>query len=185
MKVLIAYGTTDGQTTKIAERLAETARSHGHDVTILPTKRAPRDLDVHGFDAVLVGASLHAGGFQRSTRRFIRKHIDALRTRPSAFFGVCLAIASKNPEEHEEVRRIAARFPASCGWLTDTIEIFAGALMFSRYGFLRRHALIRIARKELGSIDPSRDHIYTDWEQVERFAVSFLGTAAQNAAAAA
>jgi menaquinone-dependent protoporphyrinogen oxidase len=177
MRLLIAYGTTDGMTARIAERVAATMRSAGAEVELLTTRKAPRDLDVDRFDAVLIGASLHAGGFQRSTRRFVRRHLDVLRRKPTGFFAVCLAIASSHPAEKEAAWSIARAFPAKLDWSPDLIEVIAGALMFSRYGFLRRFAMVRIARQELGAIDPSRDHVYTDWEAVDRFAVAFLARA--------
>ena len=185
MRLLIAYGTTDGMTAKIADRIAATVRAAGHDVVVIPTHHAPRHLDALAFDAILVGASLHAGGYQRSAARFIRRHITALRERPSAFFGVCMAIVSRFPEDREEARRLAVRFPASCGWLTDTVEVFAGAVAFTKYGFLRKKAMLAIARKEVGDLDPTRDHVYTDWEQVDRFALDFVARAAVETSAAA
>ena len=84
--------------------------------------------------------------------------------------------------ERADGRRIAEAFPAKLGWAPTTVEVFAGALRFSRYGFFRRHAMIAIARKELGAIDPSRDHVYTDWAQVDGFARKFLGGAGKAAA---
>jgi menaquinone-dependent protoporphyrinogen oxidase len=178
MRLLIAYGTTDGMTAKIADRIASTVRSAGHESFVLPTRKAPRHFDASAFDGILVGASVHAGGFQRSTARFIRRHIATLRERPSGFFAVCMAIASRFPKEREEARRHALRFPVSCGWLTDTVEVFAGALRFSRYGFLRRRVMLSIARKEVGELDPSRDYEYTDWDAVDRFALDFVARTA-------
>ena len=52
MNVLIAYGTTDGQTAKIAERLAETVRTSGHHVTLVDTAALPYGLDAGSFDVV-------------------------------------------------------------------------------------------------------------------------------------
>src|SRR5262245_50777473 len=75
MKVLIAYGSTDGMTARIAERMAQTLRGAGHTVEVA---RTPAGVDPAGFDAVLVGGSVHAGGFQRSMRRFVRRHLQTL-----------------------------------------------------------------------------------------------------------
>src|SRR5687767_13626112 len=96
MKLLIAYGTTDGMTARIALRMAQELRGAGHEVEVVCTGVAPADLDLAGFDGVLIGASLHAGGYQRSTRRFVRRHLEALRQKPSGFFSVCMAIASRD-----------------------------------------------------------------------------------------
>ena len=51
---------------------------------------------------------------------------------------------------------------------------FAGALRYSRYGWLKRRLMRSIARREGGDTDTSRDHVYTDWDAVDRFAVDIL-----------
>jgi menaquinone-dependent protoporphyrinogen oxidase len=96
---------------------------------------------------------------------------------------VCLSILSTNPDERGASRRIAEQFPAKLGWKPDVVEIVAGALMFSRYGFLKRAVMKRIAKKEMGSVDPTRDTVFTDWTAVDRFARAFVGRMVERAAA--
>ena len=48
--------------------------------------------------------------------------------------------------------------------------MFAGALLYTRYGWVKRHLMRAIARHEGGDVDTSRDHDYTDWDAVEHFA---------------
>jgi menaquinone-dependent protoporphyrinogen oxidase len=117
---------------------------------------------------------MHAQGYQHAASRFIQRYGDALRSRPSGFFSVCLSIASKNAGERAAGRSIAEQFPAKLGWKPDVVEIVAGALMFSRYGFLRRTVIKIIAKKEMGSVDASRDTVYTDWAAVELFTRRFV-----------
>lgn len=88
---------------------------------------------------------------------------------------LCLSIASKRPEERAASRRIAEQFPAKLGWKPDVVEIVAGALMCSRYGLLRRTAMKIIAKKEMGSVDATRDTVFTDWAALDRFARDFVG----------
>ena len=148
MRLLIVYGTTDGMTARIAEHMAEVMRAAGQQVRVTRADDQRFHADLGEFDGVLVGASLHAGGFQRSVAQFVRRHAAELGKMPNAFFAVCLAVASRDPRERQAAARIAAAFPRDCGWIPDRTEVIAGALMFSRYGFLRRFALKRIARKE-------------------------------------
>ena len=44
------------------------------------------------------------------------------------------------------------------------------------YGFLKRLMMKKIVSDKPGglSTDTSRDHVYTDWDEVERFAEAFL-----------
>lgn len=174
MNLLIAYASTDGMTAQIAEHLAETARELGHRTQIVNTAGVPGQFDVRPFDAILIGASVHARGYQRSAKRFIRNHLDSLNSKPSAFFSVCMAVASKDEHSRADARAIAEAFPAALGWNPAVVEVIAGALMFSRYGIFRRPAMRAIARKEVGELDTSHDYVYTDWQAVERFCRSFL-----------
>jgi len=174
MKLLIAHATTDGMTARVAERIAEVVRITGSTADVVDAAVLPRQLEPSQYDGILVGASMHVQGYQRSAKRFVRRYHDALRSRPSGFFSVCLSILSKNSEERCESRRIAESFPTRLGWKPDVLEVVAGALMFSRYGVLRRMAMTQIA-KEMGSVDTTRDTIFTDWDSVERFARKFVG----------
>ena len=178
MNLLIAYATTDGTTARIAGRIASAARAAGSAADVVDAAALPRNFDPSGYDGILVGASMHAQGYQRAATRFVRRYGDVLRTRPSGFFSVCLSILSKNPEERAESRRIAEQFPEKLGWKPDVVEIVAGALMFSRYGFLRSWAMKRIAKKEMGAVDTRHDTVFTDWGALERFARDFASRVA-------
>jgi len=178
MNLLIAYATTDGMTAQIAERLGKVAGFLGHRTMVVNIDRLPTWFQPQTFDAILVGASVHVRGYQRSAKRFIRDNLELLNSRPSAFFSVCMAIASKDKHSREEAHSIAEAFPAALGWKPQAIEVIAGAIMFSRYGIFRRPVMRAIARKEVGELDTSHDHIYTDWNAVEGFCRSFLEAAA-------
>ncbi len=49
----------------------------------------------------------------------------------------------------------------------------AGALRYSQYGLLKRVVMRRIAGKESGDTDTSRDYEYTNWDDVAMFARQF------------
>jgi menaquinone-dependent protoporphyrinogen oxidase len=48
----------------------------------------------------------------------------------------------------------------------------AGAINYTRYNFLLRWYMKRASAKNGGATDTSRDHEYTDWDQVDRFAAA-------------
>ena len=184
MDFLVTYATTDGLTGEIADRIGLRLMQSGHRATVSDLRDLPRDYSMSRFDGIIVGASLHPG-YQRRVRRFVTRQIAALRSRPSAFFSVCLAVASKFPRERAEALAIPRRFVAELRWAPDAIEVIAGALRFSRYGFLRRRYMMAMARSELDeAIDPRRDYCFTDWSQVDAFAASFEQLAMMRAARA-
>lgn len=175
--VLIVYGTTEGQTAKIAQHVGDTGRRLGHDVAV---RHAPdvTHADLDRCDAVIVGASLHEGRYQRTVRDFVAEHRDSLASRPGAFFSVSLGAASRNPAERADIERIAAAFETDSGWTPRETASFAGALRYTQYSWLKRMLMRYISDKEGGDTDTSRDFEYTDWDAVTRFAEQFFGSLA-------
>jgi menaquinone-dependent protoporphyrinogen oxidase len=55
------------------------------------------------------------------------------------------------------------------------VGLFGGALLYRQYGILKRYMMKWIVRDKPGmSLDTSRDYVYTDWDQVKRFAEEFV-----------
>jgi menaquinone-dependent protoporphyrinogen oxidase len=95
---------------------------------------------------------------------------------PSAFFSVSLSAASKDPAHVAEAERIARAFPAEHRWTPAIVRSFAGRLAYREYNPLIRFVMARIARKEGGPIDTSRDHELTNWDEVDRLAHTMAET---------
>jgi menaquinone-dependent protoporphyrinogen oxidase len=73
--VLVAFGTHDGQTRKVAERIATVLRVRTHTVGLFDLRRPPREtLDLSRFQAVLVGSPIRAQGYLRPVVRFVQSH---------------------------------------------------------------------------------------------------------------
>ncbi len=177
---LILYGTTDGQTGKIAWFLASELRALGILVDVVEAGTA--DPYPERYDAVLVAASVHVGGYQRAVVRWTRSHAAALGRVPSAFVSVCLGVLQDSPRVARDLSAIRDRFIAQTGWTPPTIKVVAGALRYTRYGWLKRLVMRRIAAKTGGATDTTRDHEYTDWGNLRRFAEIFAGRIRQPAA---
>src|SRR5262245_55207915 len=143
--VLVAYGTKYGQTAKIATRIADVLVMEGLDVTLRDLASAPPDMDVVGFDAVIVGSSIIVGRHQRSVERFVRRNLEALNRLPTAFFSVSGSAGSAKPEHRAVARGLMERFLTRVGWRPDLETTFAGALPFSRYPWFTRLVMTHIA----------------------------------------
>jgi len=174
-RALILYGTSYGQTAKIAGTLRDQLERGGVSVLLARGDDLPRDLDPDRFDVIVVGASVVLSGYQKYVKRWVQEHVDLLNRVPSAFFSVSGSAGSDNPEEREAVRKIMAKFLDGVGWRPRTTASFAGAITFTKYNPLVRWAMKRISRKEGRSTDTSRDHEYTDWDAVQAFGEEVLG----------
>ena len=183
-KILIAYGTTEGQTAKIADHLAEVIRAQGHDVFPMNIEReAPAPA---GYQAVILGASVHKGKHQRWVVDYVRRNRPALEHLPSAFFSVSLAIADGTQKGRLEAEGYVETFVKETGWYPEKVGLFAGALVYTKYNFLLRWVMRRIARSRgSGDLDTKRDYVYTDLDAVQRFAEEFMANFAPSPRASA
>jgi menaquinone-dependent protoporphyrinogen oxidase len=122
---------------------------------------------------VIVAASVHVGGYQPEVRQWVRAHAPALNGVPTAFISVCLGVLQHEPKVQEEVAATIRRFLTSVGWEPTTTKAVAGAVLYTHYGWLKRWVMRRIVREAGGDTDTTRDHEYTDWADLDRFAASF------------
>lgn len=171
MKTAILYLTRDGQTQKIAERIA--TQIPDSTLISLRDQAVVSATDFANFDQIIIGASIRYGHFDPLLEQFIAKHTELLNQKKSAFFSVNLTARKPNrntPETNTYTRKLLARI----AWRPTSVEVFAGALFYPRYTWFDRVMIRFIMQITKGDTDTSREYEYTDWEKVERFARSFV-----------
>lgn len=168
---LVVFDSWDGQTKKIAAAIAESIAGRGGSARVSLAESNP---DPDPYDLVIVGGPVHRGRHSAEIRRWLSTHHGPLRRLPVAVFQVSLSSA------HHDATHEAMAHAALQGLLDETrVEpaltgLFAGALRYTRYGWLKRR-LMRLAAAGVGeSTDMSRDHEYTDWDAVDDFAAAAL-----------
>lgn len=173
MKILIVYGTAEGQARKITSFMANIFLENGHNVVTANATENPPTPDK--FDAILIGSSIHLHKFKSSIKSYIQEHLETLNEKITGFFSVSLAIASFNVEEHEEVKQITHSFLSKVNWRPNHIYHMAGALKFTKYDYLKKITMRTIAKKERPDeeIDINSDYEYTDWKKVEAQTLNF------------
>jgi len=137
-KVLIVYGTKEGQTAKIAQRIDEIARQQGHEVDVNNAQKITANKSLKDYLAILVGSSVHAGSFNSSVLRFVRHYKSDLDRVPSAFFSVSLSDSMEAKHRTTMDRQLTAFYDKS-GRHPNTVGRFAGAVAYTKYGFFMRH----------------------------------------------
>jgi menaquinone-dependent protoporphyrinogen oxidase len=110
-----------------------------------------------------------------------------LETMPTAFLSVSLSEAGVEDDEAARENRVKAAadvramiddFLTETGWHPSKIKAVAGALMYTKYNFLVRLVMKRVARAAGESTDVSHDHVFTDWAALDIFVdelTAFLG----------
>ncbi|HET7460334.1 MAG TPA: flavodoxin domain-containing protein [Longimicrobium sp.] len=169
--VLVVYGTTEGQTRKIAHFVGHVARQLGHAATVLDASLDPAP---EGHDAVIVAASVHQLRHQSAVMHFAAEHRHLLNTLPTAFFSVSLAAALDDPHHQVEAREVADELLAETRWQPQMVRLVAGALLYSKYDWMKRMLMQMIARHDGRDTDTSRDWEYTDWERLRGDVEQFL-----------
>jgi menaquinone-dependent protoporphyrinogen oxidase len=172
-RILIIFGSSYGQTAKIATRIHDALAKRGHAVTLVNASEQGLTTTLSSFDAVVVGSSIIARGHQKSVERFLRAQRALLASVPTAFFSVSASAASKDAGGRVAADRVRDEFLKHVGWQPQLRASIAGAINYTRYNPLLRWYMKRASAKGGGSTDTSRDHEYTDWNQVERFAKDF------------
>src|SRR4051794_37672919 len=131
--VLVLYASTHGHTEKTAARVARAISEAGAvvDLRALDPAAAPSP---HDYDAVVVGASIHAGHHQPRLVDWIRAHATALSEMPSAFFSVSMTAAGGTAESSAAARRYIDELVEETRWTPTRTAAFAGALQSREYG---------------------------------------------------
>jgi menaquinone-dependent protoporphyrinogen oxidase len=135
------------------------------------------------WDGVIVGASVHEGRHQRTVRDWIRAERALLERVPSAFFQVSLTSVVRDDAHTEEAMHCVERLTTETGWAPARVGLFAGALLYTQYGWLKRQLMRMISKQNGGDTDTSRDVEYTDWNDVARWTETFCTAIPARAAA--
>ncbi len=182
-RALVLFASHHGQTRAIAFHIAELMRARGVHVHLRDI--ADEQPDPAHFDAVVVGSPVQLSKHDRRIGAWLAQHGATLTRLPGAFFSVSMSAASPRPDVRTKLDGIVADFLAESGWHPARVVKFAGALHYSRYGWLVRQIMRLISGSQGRPTDTRRDYEYTDWAQVDRFAHDMVASVPELGVAAA
>jgi menaquinone-dependent protoporphyrinogen oxidase len=177
MNLLVVYATTEGQTRKIAQFVADRIKVHGHGADLVDaTDPASADVRLRGYDGVIVAGSVHVGKFQTAIEDFVRVRHQMLNGMRSVFLPVSLSAASKDADDLKGLAECTRKFLAETGWKPGETHNVAGAFRYTQYDFFKRWGMKMIAYQKGVSTDTSRDLELTDWVALTRAVDGFVAT---------
>lgn len=179
--ILVAYATTEGQTRKVAEFIAERLRIRGHRVDVIDTASAAADAVNPACQAAFIGGSVHYDKHQGALVHFVKNNLEWLNAMPSAFFSVSLAPVHADAGGRAHAQQAVDHFLEQTGLRPRLVRLVNGALLYTRYDFFKRMMMKTIARHQGRTTDAAADHEYTDWADVEAFVDEFLSAAGSTA----
>ncbi len=132
-RVLIAYASKAGSSAEVAAVIGKRLADGGFGVDVRRA-RSVRSLD--GYGAVIVGSAIRAGQWLSEASGFVKTHREALATRKTAFFTLCMTLQQDTPQNREAVT--AYLKPVRAILEPDKIEFFAGKMDYSRVALVPR-----------------------------------------------
>jgi menaquinone-dependent protoporphyrinogen oxidase len=165
-RILVVYGTAYGQTERITRRIVERLTCGGHSVSLYKGDSLPKHLRLDDYDGVVVAASIIRGRHQRYIRDFGRRHHEQLNRMRAAF----VSVSGTAQGSREQALGYIDEFVQQTGWNPRFPASFAGSMAYTQYGPLLRWITKFMSKRRGGPTDTSRDHEFTDWKAVDRFA---------------
>jgi menaquinone-dependent protoporphyrinogen oxidase len=178
MTILVTFATHEGQTERIAARIADDLVERRFRVEVVEVGDAPAP---GGYEAVVIGSPIRYERHGRAIARYLRRHHSELDAIPFALFQLSMTSTHSDDEHTTKAQQLVDTFLERTGVHPDLIGTFAGALRYSQYGWVTARVMRSIARREGNDTDTSHDHEYTDWEQVDRFATDVSGLVTKEA----
>ena len=174
MKILVAFGTLEGQTRKIAEAVAARVHDLGHDAHLFDTAGtgSPADLHVDSYDKIIVAGSVHHKRHQDSVEDSVTAKVAELQKKPTLFLSVSLSAAF--PEGMTEAQSYVDAFLAGTGWKPTRSLLVAGALQYTEYDYFQEQVIEHIVLKGRKIEGLRGDLEFTDWAALSRTVDSFV-----------
>ncbi len=105
--ILIVYGTTEGDTRKIAAFMARRLREHGKNPDVIDSAAPEANQGPLIYAGAIIGGSVHHNRHQTALAHFVKENLPWLKEIPPAFFSVNLAMLHQ--DEEGRVRSAAER----------------------------------------------------------------------------
>ncbi len=163
-KILVAFGSKYGATAGIAEKIGEVLRESGFSVDIKPADAAG---DLNGYDAVILGSGVYAGGWLKTAADLLKKQEKVLATLPVWLF-------SSGPTGKGDPLELVKdwQFPEMLQPIADRINprgisLFQGAMDLDKLNFAEK-LIIKAMKGPLGD--------FRNWEAITAWAESIAAS---------
>lgn len=192
--ILLIYATREGHTRRIAEHVGALLATQQRTFELVDAAHVPAEFSLAKYSSAIVSASLHVGKHETEMAQLVKGHLNELQQIPTLFLSVSLsertvedpqAPAEKRAQAEADVARTIDSFLKETGWRPSNVAAVAGALLYSKYNFVVRFIMKRIARKAGGPVDTSRDYEFTDWTKLDLLIAEFVESASPAKAEAA
>ncbi|MCG6884693.1 MAG: protoporphyrinogen oxidase [Silicimonas sp.] len=172
MSVLIAFGTVEGQTGKIARFVEDLAQEAGESTVLFDTSDKIEEVSFDGVEKVILAASVHQRRHPAPFEVFVSANREELSRRKTLLLSVSLSAAF--PEGHEEAQDYADEMKMRTGLEPDAELLVAGAFRADRYDFYAMQVIKHVVLRGR-EFDPDKnEHEFTNWDELAAKVTTFL-----------
>ncbi|MEP6065243.1 MAG: flavodoxin domain-containing protein [Paracoccaceae bacterium] len=172
MSLVIAFGTVEGQTDKIARFIENIVKDTDEDVQVIDTAHQTSTVNFEGVDTVILVASVHERRHPTRFEAFVTSEQKALALRRTLMISVSMSAAF--PEGHEDAQSYLDEFKLRTDLDPDAEMLVAGAIRSREYDYYATQVLKHVVLRGR-SFDPAvQEHEFTDWEGLGDGVSAFL-----------
>lgn len=172
MTVLIAFGTIEGQTGKIADFVNGLVRETGEDAILFDTADRMGNVSFDGVEKCVLAASVHERRHPKPFEVFVSGNLDALSRRPTLLLSVSLSAAFE--EGLEDAQDYADEMKLRTGLKPDAELLVAGAIRTANCDYYATQVLRHVVLRDR-EVDPNTgDREFTDWDELAARTRAFL-----------
>jgi len=173
MKILIIFGSIEGQTGKIAQVIAQDLTAWGHEVLIKDTD-APDQIRFAGVDAVVLAGSVHERRHPKNFEASLIAHQEELAARKTLLLSISLNAAF--PEGRAEALEYVTDMTMRTKLSPDQTVLVAGAVRSAQYDYFATQVLRHVVLRDHPAEAAQGPHEFTDWAALLSDVAAFLET---------
>ena len=172
MTVLIAFGSIEGQTGKIARFIEDLAINAGEKVRLYDTADRIGEVSFEGVDKCILAASVHERRHPKPFEVFVSGEREMLARCPVLLLSVSLSAAFD--EGREDARDYVDEMKLRTGLVPDREMLVAGAIRTANSDYYATQVLRHVVLRRKG-VDPADgDREFTDWDAIAEEVGAFL-----------
>jgi len=171
MSILIAYGTIEGQTGKIARFMETALQEQGYEVALLDTSDSTRDVEWEAVGQVILAGSVHEHKHPKGFEVFVYAHRRELSALPTLLCSVSLNAAF--PEGRAEAQGYIDDLKQRSELTTARDLLVAGALRAAQYDYYSTQVLQHVLLRDKPYDPHASEHEFTDWDELRQVTLDF------------
>jgi len=172
MKILIVYGTIEGQTAKVAKFVAQCAQDLGHQAELLDTSAKTTPASFDGVDKIIAAGSVHERRHPKPFEVFLSAHKEDMNAQPALFLSVSLNAAFE--EGRAEAEEYVIEMNMRTGFSPQSHMLVAGAVRSGAYDYYASQVVRHVLLADMDYDANVTEREFTDWDALKSGITDFL-----------